>query len=265
MNRAKMLSNMQLAPGTNFTVLLPSDQSINSLPSKFQSDLNSNMTRMREVLFYHVIPASIESLLLEDGESIPTLYYKDIRVSRGPVLNDPFIMMSGSKILNERRDLMLANGKIRFFNVDRVLFPPRGSLYSVISTSPSLTLFSRLLDQTSMRSELALSGPFTVFAPSNDAFNRMDSETLDFITRDERNAKEFLMRHIIQSPPEPLLFTSAIPERNSILIHNRMGDNMNVVRTAADLVEIDDARISFADILATNGVLHVVEDILFNI
>lgn len=256
LEKAKMLRNMQIAPGVNFTVLIPSDTAIQALPTRFTNELNSNMTKLREILFYHIIPLSIEMISLQDGQTLPTLYSKSIRVTRS--INDPIVSMSGSKILNERTDMRLNDGKVRFFNVDKVLFPPRGSLYSIISTTPDLSIFGKLIDGTDLRSELAFNGPFTMFAPSNGAFNKLDSEAMTFLTSDPKNTRDFVLRHI----SKPVVFSASIPTTSSVPVETAYGDKINVVRVADDLVQVDGVAVSFADIFATNGVLHVLDQVL---
>ena len=256
LEKARMLRNMQIAPGVNFTVLLPSDSAVQSLPPRFMNELDSNMTKLREVLFYHIIPLSIQVINLQDGQTLPTLYSKSIRVTRST--NDPIVSMSGSKILNERTDMSLEDGKVRFFNVDKVLFPPRGSLYSIISSTPDLSIFGKIVDGTDLRSELAFNGPFTVFAPSNEAFNKLDSEAMTFLTTDPKNARDFLLRHI----SKPLLFAATIPTTASVPLQTAFGEKINVLRVADDLVQVDGVGVTFADIFATNGVLHVLDQVL---
>lgn len=251
-----MLRNMEIVPGVNFTVLVPSDSAVESLPPQFANELDSNMTKLRQVLFYHIIPLSVEVVNLQDGQTLPTLYSKSIRVTRST--NDPVVSMSGSKILNERSDMTLRGGKVRFFNVEKVLFPPQGSLYSIISTTPDLSIFGKLVDGTDLRSELAFNGPFTLFAPSNEAFNRLDSEAMTFLTTDPKNARDFLLRHI----SKPVLFTATIPASSSAPLQTAFGENINVVRVADDLVQVDGVAVTFADISATNGVLHVLDQVL---
>lgn len=272
LEKARMLRNMEIAPGVNFTVLLPSDSAVDSLPHRFTNELDSNMTKLREVLFYHIIPLSIEMINLQDGQTLPTLYSKSIRVTRstnGPIVsstndqivsstNGPIVSMSGSKILNERSDMSLEGGKVRFFNVDKVLFPPRGSLYSIISTTPDLSIFGKLIDETDLRSELAFNGPFTMFAPSNEAFNKLDSEAITFLTNDPKNCRDFVLRHV----SKPLLFAATIPTTASVPLQTAFGEKINVVRVADDLVQVDGVGVTFADIFATNGVLHVLDQVL---
>lgn len=256
LEKAKMLRNMQIAPGVNFTVLLPSDSAIQLLPTRFTNDLTSNMTKLREVLFYHIIPLSIEMINLEDGQTLPTLYSKKIRVTRST--SEQQVSMSGSKILNERTDMMLNDGKVRFFNVDKVLFPPKGSLYSIISSTPDLSIFGKLIDETDLRSELAFNGPFTMFAPSNEAFNKLDSEAMTFLTSDPKNSKDFVLRHI----SKPVVFAANIPPTATVPVETAFGEKINFARVTDDLVKVDGVAVTFADIFATNGVLHVLDQVL---
>ena len=260
--KSSFLSNMRIAPGANFTVLLPTDTAIAALPATYVNDLESNATKLREVLFYHIIPESIgvDGLLSED--MIPTLLRKkDIRVTRGST-ND-LIMMSGAGIVSERKDLELDNGKVRFIQIDRVLMPPRGTLYDLISDAPGLSIFKGLVDYTGLKQELErdanIINGLTLFVPTDTAFAQVNHAAASQLTRDASAARSFLLNHFTR----PVIFASAIPAGTGITTRSLgSGSELRLQRPHRDLVRVNGITVSFADVLATNGVLHVIDQVL---
>lgn len=260
LDNQQLITNMRISPGVNFTVLLPNDQAMDLLPASLVEMLEQNGTRMRELLFYHIIPGSINISDLINEDMIPTLLSKkDIRVAKGDSLT-----MSGGKIIGERTELTLDFGKIRFFEVDRVLFPPLGSLFEVISKAPGLTTFRRLIEATGLRTNLeapltSQSNGLTILAPTDDAFNHLSDEAARLLTRDQSVARSLVLNHFSR----PVVFTSILPVGWSSTVKSiGTGLDLSITREADDLVKVNDITVIFADIMATNGILHVIDHVL---
>lgn len=255
---------MRIAPGSNFTVLLPSDDAISILPPAFVTELTENTTRLREILFYHIIPESIGVESIEGEDMIPTLLRKkDIRVTKGNAASE-LLMMSGARVLGERRDLSLEDGKVRFIQIDRVLVPPRGTLYEVIAAAPGLSIFKGLIDSTGLRNQLerdpnsGLNG-LTLFVPTDSAFSQVNNEAAGILLRDAAVARSFLLNHFARG----VFFASSLPTGTVVTTKNIGSDQeLRIERPSKDLVRVNDVTIAFADVLATNGVLHVIDHVL---
>lgn len=263
LEQSSFLRNMRIAPGTNFTVLLPHDDAIRVLPDRFVDQLERNATKLREILFYHIIPESLGVEAIESDDMIPTLLRKkDIRVTKESTSD--LLMMSGAKVLGERTDLDLDGGKVRFIQIDRVLMPPRGTLYDLIAGAPGLSVFKNLIDYTGLRTELerhanSAANGLTIFAPTDSAFSLVNDEAAALLTRDRTVARSFLLNHLAK----PVIFASAIPAGAASIVKNiGSQQEVRIERPSPDLVQVNGVTVSFADVLATNGVLHVVERVL---
>lgn len=263
LEHSSFLRNMRIAPGTNFTVLLPHDDAIRVLPDGFVDQLERNATKLREILFYHIIPESLGVEAIEGEDMIPTLLRKkDIRVTKESTSD--LLMMSGAKVLGERKDLELDDGKVRFIQIDRVLMPPRGTLYDLVAGAPGLSVFKNLIDYTGLRAELerhanSAANGLTIFAPTDTAFSLVNDEAAALLTRDQTVARSFLLNHVAK----PVIFASAIPAGAASIVKNiGSQQEVRIERPSADLVQVNGITVSFADVLATNGVLHVVERVL---
>lgn len=259
LEESSFLSNMQLAPEVNFTVLIPSDDAIETLPVSFTDEIATNNTKRRELLFYHIIPGSISIDELQSEEMVPTLLKKKgIRVARGEASNS--VSMSGGKIIRERGDLTLSNGKVRFIEIDRVLFPPRGSLFTLISEIPDLSIFRNLLIDTGLKEQLeSQDSTLTIFAPNDSAFAAVNPEAAALLTRDKSVARSFLLNHFSPS----ILFVASLPVGSSETIKNIGSQaDLQVERPALNHIKVNGITVTFADLQGTNGVLHVIEHVL---
>ena len=100
-------------------------------------------------------------------------------------------------------------------------------------------------------------GPFTVFAPTDDAFNKLPAGTLDSLLKPENKEKlkAILLYHVVAgdvTAAKVMKLTSAkTVEGQSVQIH-----------TADGSVMVNDAKVIKADVMATNGVIHVIDTVL---
>lgn len=273
--------------GKEYTVILPIDRAVNRLPLKYQQALETNSRQLESLLMYHIIPGSVNLTKLKDEDTIPTVSGKDIRFNRlsndssdsnttsaetttvpttrspsrdpnGLLKNDttsvPKVTFSGAGLMGQANE---TKGKIVYLLVDRVMYPPQGNLFHVISSSPILKSLANLIKVSGLESGLSETGPFTLFAPSDQAFEKLPLESTEYLTHDSQSSRAFLLRHIIR----PVLFTSAVAIDNETVIESTTGQRLQLVREK-DVVKVDGVPIRYADITATNGVIHVIDHVL---
>jgi uncharacterized surface protein with fasciclin (FAS1) repeats len=97
-------------------------------------------------------------------------------------------------------------------------------------------------------------GPFTVFAPSNDAFKAVPAKTLDELAANPEKLKAVLTFHVV---PGKL---AAADIKNSNV--KSLNGAVLAVSKAGTFVTVENAAVTDADLLATNGVVHVVDTVL---
>lgn len=241
--------------GNNYTVVLPIDKAINRLPIKYQQTLDRDAKQLESLLMYHIIPGVVNMSRLQNEDVLPSVSGRDIRISTfNGSKNESKIALSGATVINDSKS---SNGKIRFLMTERVMYPPQGNLNDVVSRSPILKTMASLVKIAQLEAGLADVGPFTLFAPSDDAFASLPNESLQFLMKDPKSARAFLLRHIVR----PLVFTSSVPIGNSSLVESTTGERVEIFRER-DLVKVDGVAIKYADITATNGVVHVIDHVL---
>ncbi len=97
-------------------------------------------------------------------------------------------------------------------------------------------------------------GPFTVFAPTDEAFAKLPEGTIEALLADPEKLKKVLLYHVV---------SGAVPSSQVVQLKKAktVGGSMVAVNTK-DGVKINDARVIKADIEAKNGIVHVIDTVL---
>ncbi|MEY3397969.1 MAG: hypothetical protein RL220_563 [Bacteroidota bacterium] len=113
------------------------------------------------------------------------------------------------------------------------------------------------LKQAELVTALANAGPFTVFAPTNDAFGKVDKATLDALMTDEKKAdlQNILQYHVTTSA----LKTEWLRDGQSLGMVN--GDNLKI-SIKNGKIWLNDAAQIIATVPASNGIVHVIDGVL---
>ncbi|RWS14449.1 uncharacterized protein B4U79_14042 [Dinothrombium tinctorium] len=238
--------------GKKFTLIVPSDEAMKKLPEKITTVMETNPHQLKPLLSYHIIPQSIDFTLIENEEKLPSIDGKPIRFNR--YLNNTAIAFSGAIVEKVR-----SNKNIIFIFVDRVLYPPQGSIEDIVDRSPILKTLSKLMKVAKVNRELSTPGPFTLFAPNDSAFEKLSPNAIKQLMSSADTSRAFILRHIVQ----PTIFTSAIPmgKDNTTEVLNATGERLKLQKLP-DCVSVDGVTLSYADITATNGVVHVIDHVL---
>jgi len=257
----------KLRAGGPFTMFVPTDDAF----AAFSSDILNNPELLFDVLLYHIIDGKLTSGDLANQIFMTTLLGDDVAVT----IDGADIRLDDSVIIT--RDLDATNGIIHV--IDTVLIPPSSGLIRtpngtavVRSTLPDLLTvaqtqgrFDILLDglaAAGLTSELADSGPFTLFAPTDDAFLQL-AYTLsrDKVDRIDKEPASLLRHHIIagdlRSPR--LTHGSSWPTLNGTTI---------VIAATADGLSLMDERgpvasLTSTDLPARNGIIHIIDTVVF--
>lgn len=123
-----------------------------------------------------------------------------------------------------------------------------------IAQTPALSTFHKLASEAGLAQTLDAAGPYTVFAPSDEAFKAVPAKTLDALKADKAQLKAVLSYHIV---PGALAAADLKPGNAKTL----QGANVAVAR-AGDFVTVEDAMVEKADLRAGNGVVHIVDRVL---
>ncbi len=133
---------------------------------------------------------------------------------------------------------------------------------NVVETAVSAGQFSTLVSAVQaagLVDTLTGKGPFTVFAPTDEAFAKLPAGTVEDLLRPENRDKlvQVLTYHVV-----PGFVTSTDIKSKQVYAETVEGGKLLVNGVANGAVFVNGARVTQADIYARNGVIHVVDEVL---
>jgi uncharacterized surface protein with fasciclin (FAS1) repeats len=123
-----------------------------------------------------------------------------------------------------------------------------------IARNPQLTTLAKLVASAGLEDTLRGTGPFTVFAPSDEAFKAVPADALAKLGADKEALRAVLTFHVV-----PGKLTSVDIKGGNV--KSVQGANLALSK-AGTFVTVEDAVVQTADISATNGVVHIVDRVL---
>lgn len=128
------------------------------------------------------------------------------------------------------------------------------NLAESIAANPALSTLNGLVVKAGLADTLKTGGPFTVFAPTNDAFKAVPAATMADLAQHPEKLKAVLTYHIVPGK------TMAADVKNS---NAKTVNGANVALSkAGDFVTIESGAVVTADLAATNGVVHTIDTVL---
>lgn len=242
-----------------FTVFAPTNAAFENLLSALSISAEDLLAQpqLADVLLYHVVAGSVMSGDLQNGMTAETLGGQMITVdlSEGVKINTSAVITA---------DIKASNGVIHV--IDTVLIPetfqlasataPLPSIVDIAVSNPDFSILVAALAKAELVEALQAEGPFTVFAPTNAAFEALLGEL--GITAEELLGQpqlaDVLLYHVVSGP---VLSTDL---QNGMTAETLGGQSITVDLT--DGVKINKSAVEIADIQASNGVIHVIDSVL---
>ena len=131
-----------------------------------------------------------------------------------------------------------------------------GNIYDVVSNSIDHTLLKTAIDTCSLDGVLSGPGPFTLFAPTDAAFNLLPPGTVASLLNNIPQLTDILKHHVLGDSIMSGMLS------NGQVATTLLGTDITVSIVNNDIF-IDNAQVIFADIVADNGVVHVIDAVLF--
>jgi transforming growth factor-beta-induced protein len=241
-----------------FTVFAPTDAAFAKLDPVVLNDLLTNDTEtLTQILLYHVVSGTANSTDLSDGMEVKTLQGKNVTVK----ISGSDVYINDAKVIIA--DIQASNGVIHV--IDTVLIPPKepvppapegNTIVDIAVANGNFTSLVAALEAAGLVDELSGPGPFTVFAPTDAAFAKLDPCLLQqLLTCDTDTLTQILLYHVAAGE----VMSSDLTNCQQIQTL-QCGDV--TVTIHCDAVCINDAKVIIADIQASNGVIHVIDTVL---
>jgi transforming growth factor-beta-induced protein len=243
-----------------FTVFAPTDAAFDKLPEGLVAKLllPQNKEKLKELLLYHVVSGRVLAKDLKWTQLVPTLEGQSLWIRK----------FWGTVLVNNARvtsaDVLATNGVIHVIN--EVLIPkgfelePDAPTADIVDTAISAGAFNTLVaaaQAAELVDALRGDGPLTVFAPTDEAFGKLPSELVSALLLPENKTKlqQLLLYHVVSG--QVLSKDLKFYQRVATL----QGGQLSIVKWFGN-VWVNFSRVTTADVLATNGVIHVVNRVL---
>jgi uncharacterized surface protein with fasciclin (FAS1) repeats len=132
--------------------------------------------------------------------------------------------------------------------------PAPTTIAETAARTPQLSTLSKLINDAGLADTLRGPGPYTVFAPSDDAFKAVPAKTLADLAKDKDLLKSVLTYHVLAGNVP----ASDVKTGNAKTVQ---GANVALSR-AGGFVTVEEAVVTQADVKASNGVVHVIDRVL---
>jgi uncharacterized surface protein with fasciclin (FAS1) repeats len=244
-----------------FTVFAPTDEAFtNFLEAKdLSADQLLESPDLADILTYHVLASEV---LAEDAIAVASSDENVVYTVNGQglalSLSGEDLYINLSKVISP--DILASNGVIHA--IDAVLEPPmeRGeptaSIVDIALADPEN--FSSLVDaltSADLVTALEGEGPFTVFAPTNEAFKKIPEDTLNGLSIEQLTA--ILKQHVVSGEVDSISAFALNGDSADTLA----GDDISIDIVDGKLM-VQGATVVLTDIYATNGVIHVIDTVI---
>ena len=246
-----------------FTVFAPTDDAFAALPAGTLDKLLADPEALKQVLLYHVVSGKVTSDQVVELTSADTVEGSPIAIG----VKDGKVYLNDSTQVTTA-DVEASNGVIHV--IDQVLLPPAmgaspapsasaAAMDDIVATAEGAGTFSTLLTAATaagLVETLQGPGPFTVLAPTDEAFAALPAGTLDSLLADPEALKKVLLYHVVSGAVTADqvvgLTTADSVEGSPIAI--AVKDGKVYLNDAAQVVA--------TDIKASNGIIHVIDQVI---
>ena len=241
-----------------FTIFAPTDEAFAKLGKATIADLlkPENKGKLTAILTYHVAGANLPAGKVLGSNRVTTLQGQSlaVEVMRG---DDPARKVTGVKVGGAnvtKTDIMGSNGVIHV--IDTVLIPA-GNIVEVASKAGSFTTLLTAAKAAGLAETLATGGPFTVFAPTDDAFAALGKDTIASLLLPENKAKlaGILKLHVVAGK---VMAAQAVKLDSADTL---AGEALSLQVEDGKLL-VGGATVVSADVEASNGVIHVIDAVI---
>jgi transforming growth factor-beta-induced protein len=241
------------------TIFAPTDEAFGNLFKalgvKGIRDLTAE--QLKPILLYHVVKGKVYSNQLKNG-FVPTLNGSavEVKLNGGVMINDAKVVYA---------NIWALNGVIHV--IDKVLLPPTKNLYDIADNDDRFSILVDAIDAAGLKDAVKNGGPFTVFAPTNDAFVALLGELGAGSLKDVINKigipglQKVLKYHILNGR----VYSSDLPA-GPLTVTTLSGDNFVIDASKLNITDFNNRQAnlvsSLLNIQGTNGVIHVIDRVL---
>lgn len=234
-----------------FTVFAPTDSAFSNLPKGTIEGLlkPESKAALTGILTYHVVDGSVEAAEVVKLANATTLNGQrvDIAVKNGEV------MVDNAKVVVT--DIKCSNGIIHV--IDSVILPASDNIPATAKKAGTFNTLVVAAEAAGLLDALSGDEPLTVFAPTDEAFDRLPEGTVQSLLNPENidQLRQILLYHVV----EGRVYSDQALELEEA---QSLAGPMLKIRAGKKGAFINKSKLTALDIEASNGVIHVIDAVL---
>ena len=235
-----------------YTVFAPTNKAFAKLPKSLVDQLTSDVELLKKVLFYHGVAGEVKSTDLTNDATVATLAGDKIRTNIYPGK----ITVNGKQVI--KPDIMASNGVIHL--VSDVIYPiPTQNIAEIATGDERFSTLLAAVSAADLAGTLSGEGPFTVFAPTNDAFAKIPADTLNGLLADKEALTKVLLRHVV---PGTVFAKGVCSKERKTAGGEKIRTETSYYTGVKVFSDSGEAKVVAADVIATNGVIHAIDSVI---
>ncbi|XP_063349038.1 periostin, osteoblast specific factor b isoform X2 [Pelmatolapia mariae] len=237
-------------PGS-FTFFAPSNEAWDNLDTTVRDALVSNVNiELYNALHYHMVNKRLLTKDLKNGIKVTSMYNDlDLHINH---YSNGIVTVNCARIIYANQ--IATNGVVHV--IDRVISTIGNTIQDVIEVNDDLTTLSDLFQNSELLEKLGQPGHYTLFAPTNEAFEQLGSDVLERIQSDKQALKALLSFHLLDS----IQCSEGILAGTSY--ETLEGNNIEIGCDGESLTVNGIKMVRQKDIVTTNGVIHIIDKAL---
>lgn len=234
-----------------FTVFAPTDEAFAKLPAGTVETLikPENKAKLTGILTYHVVSGKVMAKQVVGLKGAKTVNGQRVDIK----VDGSTVMVDGAKVTTT--DIVCDNGVIHI--IDSVILPADKSIPETADAAGSFKTLLAAAKAAGLAETLGTKGPFTVFAPTDEAFGKLPEGTIASLLKPENKQKlvDILKYHVVSGR---VYSEDAVAAKTAKTL---LGSPIGISVTDKGAM-INQSKLVATDIDASNGVIHVIDSVL---
>uniref|UniRef100_A0A672GPX7 Periostin n=1 Tax=Salarias fasciatus TaxID=181472 RepID=A0A672GPX7_SALFA len=237
-------------PGS-FTFFAPSNEAWELLDEEVRSALVSNVNiELYNALHYHMVNKRLLTKDLRNGLTVTSMYNDlDLLINHYP---NGVVTVNCARIIYGNQ--VATNGVVHV--IDRVISAAGTTIQDTVEMNDELTTLLDIVQNAGLLEKLGQPGHYTLFAPTNDAFDKLGSDVLERLLSDKEVLQALVKYHLLDS----VQCSEAIMSGSSY--QTLEGNNIEIGCDGDSLTVNGIKMVRTKDIVTTNGVIHLIDEVL---
>ncbi|XDV54216.1 hypothetical protein PO909_022559 [Leuciscus waleckii] len=235
----------------SYTMFAPSDDAWEEFDPELKAAMvSSGNTELYNALHYHMVNKRLLTKDLKNDMTLKSMYNK-----QGLYINhysNGVVTVNCARIIHGNQ--VATNGVVHV--IDRVISAITQTIKDVIENSDELTTLNTVAENSGLQNQLGEPGHYTLFAPTNDAFDKLNSDVLERLMSDPTVLQALLQYHLLNSAQcsEAIMAGS--------IYGTLEGSNIEIGCDGESLTVNGIKMVLKKDIVTSNGVIHLIDQVL---